>query len=129
MKELTPPSIRPPFARYAHGVEIPAEWRIVQTSGQLGIRPDDTIPDSAFEQATVCFKNIAAILKDAGLEPKDTAHITAYVTDRAHMAGYMQARDAFIGATDRLPSSTLLIVSGFTKEEFKVEVEVMAAAP
>ncbi len=129
MKDLTPNALRPPFARYAHGVEIPAGWRIVQTSGQLGIGADDSVPEDARAQADICFASIREILAAADMGPDDVAHISAYVTDRAHMAGYMAARDAFLAETDRLPSSTLLIVSGFTRPEFKVEVEVMAAAP
>lgn len=129
MKELTPAAIRPPFARYAHGVEIPAGWRIVQTSGQLGIRPDDTVPNDARAQADICFASIGEILALADMTPADIAHVSAYVTDRAHMAAYMAARDAFLADMARVPSSTLLIVSGFTRPEFKVEVEVMAAAP
>lgn len=129
MKELTPDTIRPPFARYAHGVEIPAHWRIVQTSGQLGIRADDSIPEDAYAQAVICFEALSEILKSAGMTANDVAHISAYVTARDHMAGYMRARDAFMAHATRVPSSTLLIVSGFTRPEFKVEVEVLAAAP
>ena len=129
MRELTPDTLRPPFARYAHGVEIPGHWRIVQTSGQLGIAVDDTIPEDARAQADICFASIAEILAAAGMGAADVAHISAYVTDRAHMAGYMAARDAFMADAGRLPSSTLVIVSGFTRPEFKVEVEVLAAAP
>lgn len=129
VKELTPDTIRPPFARYAHGVEIPAGWRIVQTSGQLGVREDDSIPEDAYEQAVICFESVSEILQSAGMGCADVAHISAYVTDRDHMAAYMRARDEFMAASCRLPSSTLLIVSGFTRPEFKVEVEVLAAAP
>ncbi|KIN78245.1 RidA family protein [Sulfitobacter mediterraneus] len=129
MKELTPVTIRPPFARYAHGVEIPAHWRIVQTSGQLGIRADDSIPEDAYAQAVICFEALSEILKSAGMTANDVAHISAYVTARDHMAGYMRARDTFMAHATRVPSSTLLIVSGFTRPEFKVEVEVLAAAP
>jgi enamine deaminase RidA (YjgF/YER057c/UK114 family) len=129
MKELTPDTIRPPFARYAHGVEIPAHWRIVQTSGQLGIRADDSIPEDAYAQAVICFEALSEILKSAGMTANDVAHISAYVTARDHMAGYMRARDTFLAHATRVPSSTLLIVSGFTRPEFKVEVEVLAAAP
>jgi enamine deaminase RidA (YjgF/YER057c/UK114 family) len=129
MKELTPPALRPPFGRYAHGVEIPAGWRLVQTSGQLGVAADDSVPEQAEAQAAICFDSIRAILANAGMGPGDVAHIRAYVTDRAHMAGYMRARDAFMAGCDHLPASTLLIVSGFTRPEFKVEVEVLAAAP
>ncbi len=129
MKALSPTDMPPPFARYAHGVEIPGDWRFVQTSGQLGIRLDGSIPENAYDQAVVCFQNIAKILGSAAMNAGDVAHISAFVTDRSHMAGYMQARDEFLASIPRLPSSTLLIVSGFTRPEFKVEVEVLAAGP
>ena len=129
MRELTPEKLRPPFAAYAHGTEIPAGWRLVRTSGQLGIAADEEIPEEVYEQARICFANIREILAAAGMAAEDVAHVSAYVTDRAHMAGYMRARDEFIAGAGRLPSSTLLIVSGFTRPEFKVEVEVWAAGP
>lgn len=127
MRALNPGTIRPPFAAYAHGTEIPAGKRVVVTSGQLGMKPDDSIPECSYEQALICFENIREILREGNMEPADITHISAYVTSREHMAGYMRARDDFLAGTGRVPSSTLLIVSGFTREEFKVEVEVMAA--
>lgn len=131
MKSLVPATISPPFARYAHGVELPPNQRLVRTSGQLGLAADGTIPDAPFDQAQICFANIAAILAEGRMTPQDIFHLSAYVTDRAHMQGYMQARDLFLADTpqDRLPSSTLVIVSGFTRPEFKVEIEVWATAP
>ena len=128
---LTPPTLRPPFARYAHGVEVPAGQRLVVVSGQVGIAADDTIPDGAEAQAHLCFAAGAAILGDADMGPGDVIRINAFVTDRAHMAGYMAARDRWLAARpdDALPASTLVIVSGFTRPEFVVEVEVTAAAP
>ncbi len=109
-------------------MEVPAGQRVVRSSGQLGL-VEGVVPDGAEAQARICFANIAAILSEAGMGPDDVFHLSAFVTDRRHMAGYMQARDAFIGARDILPSSTLMIVSGFTRPEFVVEVEAWAAAP
>lgn len=129
MKRLLPESIHPPFARYVHGVEIPAGARVVMTSGQLGVRPDGSIPDTTEAQAQVCFASITAILAAAGMGPSDTVRINAFVTDRSHMAGYMAARDAWLRDVAQVPASTLVIVSGFTRPEFKVEVEVTAAKP
>ena len=128
MKSITPSDIRPPFARYAHGIEIPANHRLIQTSGQLGITPDDHIPDDPYDQAMICFDNISKILEVGHMSIEDIAHVTAYVTDRVHMVGYMAARDQVFQNKTVLPSSTLLIVSGFTNPEFKVEVEVLASA-
>ena len=125
LKFLTPKSIRPPFARYSHGVEVPAGKRLVVCSGQLGIGPDDSIPEDAGAQAELCFSNIVAVLAEAGLGLKDIVRINAYVTDRAHMKPYMAVRDRLVG--DPPPASTLMIVSGFARPEFKVEIEVIAA--
>jgi enamine deaminase RidA (YjgF/YER057c/UK114 family) len=127
MRMLNPPTIRPPFARYAHGVEVPPGARLVVTSGQLGIAADESVPPDARAQADICFANCAAILAEAGMGPADVIRINAYVTDRAHMSAYMAARDAWLAGVERLPASTLMIVSGFTRAEFLVEVEVTAA--
>ncbi len=127
MRTLNPPVIRPPFGRYALGVEVPAGARLVFTSGQLGLHPDDTVPESAEAQAELCLSNCGAILAEAGMGPADVIRINAFVTDRAHMAPYMAARDRWLAGVSRLPASTLVIVSGFTRPEFLVEVEVTAA--
>jgi enamine deaminase RidA (YjgF/YER057c/UK114 family) len=125
-RPLNPTSIRPPFARYSHGVEVPAGARLVVCSGQLGITADDQIPEDTAAQTELCFANIAAILGEAGLTLADVVRITAYVTDREHLKPYMAVRDRLFG--DPLPASTLMIVSGFARPEFKVEIEVIAAA-
>lgn len=128
MKSLSPGSIAPPFARYSHGVELPGGARIVRTSGQLGLAQDGAVPQSAQAQAEICFANILAILNEAGMAAVNVCHLSAFVTDREHMTGYMAARDAFLSEVPVLPSSTLMVVSGFTRPEFVVEVEVWAAA-
>jgi 2-iminobutanoate/2-iminopropanoate deaminase len=127
MRHITPKSIRPPFARYSYGVEIPPGHRILVCSGQLGIDPDDRVPATVEEQTALCFRNIEAVLKEAGLGFGDVVRINAFVTGREHLKGYMAARDRFIA--DPPPASTLMIVSGFARPEFLVEVEVIAAGP
>jgi enamine deaminase RidA (YjgF/YER057c/UK114 family) len=124
MRALTPAAINPPFARYSHGVEVTAGARLVFCSGQLGVAADGTVPESAREQADLCFANIAAILSEAGMDLSHIIRINAYVTAREHMAGYMASRDAHVATPP--PASTLMIVSGFTRPEFKVEIEVVA---
>ena len=129
MQELRPPEIAPPFARYSHGVIVPEGYRLVLTSGQLGMASDGSVPDEVDAQARICFGNIDAILRAAGATRSDVVRINAFVTDRAFMPGYMAERDAWLAGVARLPASTLVIVSGFTRPEFKVEVEVTAAIP
>lgn len=126
LRSITPPGIAPPFARYAHGV---AGAGILVTSGQLGLAPDGTLPGDAEAQARICFANIDAILEEAGTGRDRLMRINAYVTDRAHMAGYMAARDAWLAEVEHLPASTLMVVAGFTRPDFLVEVEAMATLP
>ncbi len=127
LHRLTPPHIRPPFARYAHGVVVAAGARLLFCSGQLGVAPDDSVPADAEAQAERCLQNIDAILQAAGMQRADVVRLNAYVTDRAHLAGYMRARDRFFGAVPP-PASTLMIVAGFARPELLVEIEAIAAA-
>ena len=122
---LLPASIAAPFARYSHGVAVPAGSRLVYCSGQLGMAADGTIPDGVEAQAELCFANIAAILGAAGMTLADVVRLNAFVTGREHMAGYMRVRDRHVA--DPPPASTLMIVGGFTRPEFLVEVEAVAA--
>jgi len=125
LRHLVPKSIRAPFARYSHAVEVPAQARWLLCSGQLGISVSDQIPESAEAQAVLCFEAIGACLAEAGMSFGNIVRINAYVTDRTHMAPYMAVRDRYAALPP--PASTLMIVSGFTRPEFKVEVEAIAA--
>lgn len=123
MKAIAPAALHPPFAAYSHGI---LDGDLLVTSGQLGISADGAIPDGAEAQARLIFDAIDALLSEAGMDRGNVLRLNAYVTDRAHMAGYMVARDAWVSDLDPLPASTLMIVSGFTRPEFVVEVEAIA---
>jgi len=127
MKHITPPGIRAPFARYSYGVEIPPGHRILVCSGQLGISAADQVPPTIEEQTHLCFRNVGVVLEAVGFAFSDVVRINAFVVSREHLKGYMTVRDLYIA--DPPPASTLMIVSGFSRPEFLVEVEVIAAAP
>ena len=125
LARLNPPAIHPPFARYAHGVLVPAGADTLFCSGQLGISPDAAIPPDVEGQAAICFDAIAAILAEAGMGLGDLVRLNAYVTGRQHLSGYMEVRDRYVASPP--PASTLMIVSGFARPEFVVEIEAIAA--
>jgi 2-iminobutanoate/2-iminopropanoate deaminase len=124
-KVLSPAGVRPPFGRYSQAVCVPAGARFVFCSGQLGVKPDDSVPGTVDGQTEQAFRNIEAVLAEDGMTLADVVRINAYVTERAHMKEYMAARDRFFD--DPPPASTLMIVTGFSRPEFLVEVEVVAA--
>jgi enamine deaminase RidA (YjgF/YER057c/UK114 family) len=124
-RPLNPSSVRRPFGQYNHGLLVPAGARLLVTSGQLGIDVDDMVPETVEAQAVLCFEAIKAILADGGMGFEDVIRIAAFVTKREDFGAYMAVRDRYV--KDPLPVSTLIIVGGFTRAEFLVEVEVTAA--
>ncbi|MGA1804038.1 RidA family protein [Rhizobium sp. HT1-10] len=122
---FNPPSVRKPFGHYNHGLMVPPGASLLVTSGQLGIAVDDTIPEGVTAQAELCFQAIEAILAEVGMDFSDVIRISGFVTRREDFAPYMAVRDRF--TREPKPVSTLIIVGGFTRPEFLVEVEVTAA--
>lgn len=126
-KPLSPTAIHRPLAPYSHGIEVPAGSRLVLCSGQVGIGPDEVIPPDCAGQAAICFASIRAILEKAGMGLEHIVRVNAFVTGRQHLQPYMQVRDSLF--SEPFPASTLMIVSGFARPEFVVEIEAIAAAP
>lgn len=122
---FNPPSVRKPFGGYNHGLLVPPGASLLVTSGQLGISPEDKIPPDVAGQAELCFKAIGAILEEAGMSYTDVIRISGFVTSREDFPAYMAVRDRY--TLDPKPVSTLIVVGGFTRAEFLVEVEVTAA--
>ena len=126
MKSLAPSSISAPFGTYSHGV---LAGGLIATSGQLGLAADGSVPAGVEAQAEICFANIRAILTEAGADFSHVLRFTAFVTRREDMAPYMAVRDRMVAGLAVKPASTLLIVTGFTRPEFLVEIEALALRP
>lgn len=121
---INPLTVRRPFGNYNHGLVVPNPGRLLVTSGQLGIGLDDMVPTTVEDQAVLCFDAIKAILEEAEMGFEDVIRIAGFVTRREDFPAYMAVRDRY--TKPPLPVSTLIIVSGFTRPEFLVEVEVTA---
>ena len=122
---LTPSEIYKPFGKYSHGI-LNKKSGLLISSGQLGITKEGQIPEKFIDQTKLCFANILSILKEANFSLDDILKVSAFVTDRKYFKDYMIIRDQFLKNVIIKPTSTLLIVSGFTKPEFLVEIEIIA---
>jgi 2-iminobutanoate/2-iminopropanoate deaminase len=123
---VTPASIAPPAARYAHAVLSEAPARLLHISGQVPVAPDGTIPADIGEQAAVVWANITAILAEAGMAMTDVVAITTYVVVGNDLGPVMAARDA--ACAGHLVASTLVTVPALVRPEWLVEIAVVAAA-
>ena len=123
--EIKPKNIYKPFGNYSHGI-LNKKTGLLLISGQLGIDVNGEIPKLFSKQAELCFSNIRAILKEANYSLFDVLKVTTFVTNRKFFRDYMKVRDNVFREVSIKPASTLLIVSGFTKPSFSIEIEVIA---
>jgi 2-iminobutanoate/2-iminopropanoate deaminase len=64
----TPDTVAAPFGPYSHAVEVvPEDFRLLYISGEVGVLSDGTVPKGIEAQAEACWRNIIAILADAGM--------------------------------------------------------------
>jgi len=125
MRRISPSGLHPPLANYAHATEVPPGARWLILSGQLGIATDGTIPKDTAAQAEICFQNIGKILREGAMDFGDIVRISTFLINDADLADYMAIRDRYVA--DPAPASTLIVVNSFSKKQFRVEIEIIAA--
>jgi 2-iminobutanoate/2-iminopropanoate deaminase len=122
---VTPATIAPPAARYAHAVRTEAATTWLHTAGVLPVRPDGSVPESVGEQAAAVWGNVTAILAEAGLAVADVVAFTTYVVAGSELGPVMAARDAALDG--HLAASTLVTVPALARPEWRVELSLVAA--
>ena len=125
LRRLNPKSVAPPAATYVHGLEVAPGARLLFVAGQVGLRPDGSIPVSIEAQADQAWRNICAILAEGGMGIGDLVKVTSFLTRSEHLKQYGAVRDRHLG--DHRPTTTLLVVSSLARPEYLVEVEAIAA--
>ena len=110
---------------YSDGVAVPADAKWVFVSGTPGMLPDGSYPDGITAQAEQAWKNVLAILAEAGMGVKDLVKVTHYLVQQEDIKDYVVVRARYLG--DARPASMLLVVPGLVKPEILVEIEACAA--
>jgi enamine deaminase RidA (YjgF/YER057c/UK114 family) len=120
-----PSTIAPPAGLYTHGIEVAPDSRWLAISGQVGAGADGKVPAEFDRQVENVWRNITAILQDAGMGIDDIVKVTVFLTRAADIPAYRAVRDRITG--DARPASTLVVVSSLVRPEWLVEVEAWAA--
>jgi len=116
---------------YANGMS--AVGRVVVTAGQVGWDPATCTftSDDFAAQTSQALRNVVAVLRAGGAEPRHLVRLTWYVRSRDE---YATARHA-IGVAYReiigrfYPAMSVVVVAGLFEERAKVEIEAMAVVP
>lgn len=124
-RTVSPTTIAPPAANYAHAVlsESPSRW--LHTSGVVPVAPDGSTPDDVGAQAQVVWMNIAAMLADAGMTATDIVSVVTYAVVGEPLGAVMAARDEFLDG--HLAASTLVTVPELAQSHWRMEVAIVAA--
>jgi enamine deaminase RidA (YjgF/YER057c/UK114 family) len=127
LEKITPDGIMKPFNNaYSHGVVIPPNARVLHLSGQIGARPDGSVPADGVEQANNVWRNVIAVINAAGMDAADIVKLTAFIVDEEIYPAYAAARRRDLGEYEP-PASTAVCVPRLLLPEWKIEVEAIAA--
>ena len=125
MKRLhNPETVHQPLAAYTHQIEITEPKRWLVMSGQVGMRPDGTLPDDPTEQIRVALDNIRKNLEAAGMGIQDLVKVTVYLVGEIDTAKRREVMAEWIG--EHRPCSTLLYVAALAMPALKVEIDAWA---
>lgn len=127
IKLFNPDSVAPPFSRYSHAAEASGHLRWLHVSGQVGITPDGTLLVGFEAQATQTWRNILAILAEAGMGPADLVKVNMFLTDAGDVPASRSTRETALG--DAAPACSLVVVASLASPDWLVEIEAIAAAP
>ncbi len=121
---VNPTAIAPPAARYSHAMLSIGAERLLHTSGVVPTAPDGSVPAGLGQQVEVVWRNIAAILEEAGLERTDVVSVTTYVVVGEDLGVVMAGRDRALAGHQ--PASTLIVVPTLARPEWRLEIAVIA---
>jgi 2-iminobutanoate/2-iminopropanoate deaminase len=89
------------------------------------VLPDGTVPNGIEAQAEARWRNIIAVLADAGMEVEDLVKITTYLVRPEDVAAAGTARAKHFG--DARPGSATIIVKALVNPVWLIEIEAVAA--
>ena len=122
---LNPRDVHAPVGPYSHTAVVPANTELVFVAGQVGMRPDGTVPAGFAEQAELTFANLRACLAAHGLGVEAVVKITVFVVGQQDFALLRAVREKHFGA--HRPTSTTVYVPALAAPALLLEVEAVAA--
>jgi 2-iminobutanoate/2-iminopropanoate deaminase len=119
-----PDSLHKPLGGYSHQVEITGE-RMLILSGQVGMRPDGTIPEDPIEQLDLAYENIFRNLQAANMQVTDLVKLTTYLVGEWDT----DKRRALVASklAGHQPTMTLMYAAALASPAIKVEIDAWAS--
>jgi 2-iminobutanoate/2-iminopropanoate deaminase len=121
---VNPRDVHAPVGPYSHTAVVPSGTELVLISGQVGMRPDGSVPGSFAEQAELTFQNLGACLAAHGLGPEAVVKLGVFVVPGQDFQVLRAARERYFGA--HRPTSTSVYVPQLASPALLLEIEAIA---
>ncbi|HEY8520312.1 MAG TPA: RidA family protein [Gammaproteobacteria bacterium] len=121
---LNPDDVHAPAGPYSHTAVVPPGSELVFVAGQVGMRPDGSVPDDFAEQAELAFRNLRACLAAQGLGVTDVVKLGVFLVPGQDFAALRAVRERHFGA--HRPTSTTVYVPQLATPALLVEVDAVA---
>ncbi len=122
---IQPKSLPNAKPRYVHGV-LCKGGKLLFMAGQLPVDKNGNVVGKGDieEQTRQVFKNMKAILKEAGGSLDDLVMTTTYMVDRKYREGHNKVRIPMFKKNP--PTNTLVIVKAFSSDDYLLEITGIA---
>jgi 2-iminobutanoate/2-iminopropanoate deaminase len=124
MLKMINPAGYPQSPFYSQGAVATAPQRTLFISGQVGVDAEGNAGSDIGEQAKIAVANMNAVLAEAGMDPRNLAKVTIYLTDESLIPGFMEAAGGTLPSPP--PATTLLVVKALAAPHLLVEIEAIA---
>ncbi len=126
LRQHTPLDVFPPYANYAHAVEVAAGARLLFISGLNGFESDGaTMPTDFDGQVDLIWSHLERILGEADMSIDDLVSLRFYLADPAHDPANVAALKRRLGGHH---AARTVICTGLLEPDWLVEIEAVAAA-
>ncbi|HWP23642.1 MAG TPA: RidA family protein [Candidatus Binatia bacterium] len=124
-KVIQPKSLSDPRPRYSQGI-LAEGGRLLFVAGQTASDRDGKVVGKGDieAQAEQVFKNLSAVLEEAGGSLANLVMTTTYITDIGYREGYNKVRLKYY--KDHQPTSTLVVVKGLANPDYMIEISGVA---
>ena len=124
-KIIQPKDLSDPRPRYSQGILVEG-GKLLFIAGQTASDRDGNVVGKGDIEAQThqVFKNLSAVLKEAGGSLENLVTTTTYITDREYREGYNRVRMQYYKTNP--PTSTLVIVKGLAHPDYLIEINGVA---
>lgn len=125
-KIIQPKSLNDPRPRYSHGI-VAEGGRLLFIAGQTAVDKDGNVVGKGDIEAQTqqVYKNLMAVLEEAGASFNNLVMTTTYIVDRKYREGYNKVRMQYYKQNS--PTSTLVIITGLAHPDYLIEINAIAA--